>query len=93
MNALKYLWVTLNALDEGLALQLRPEAIKAIPATEYPLPAPRPMNSRMARGALEAVLADTQGGSANVPKLQLLQQSWEPQVAAYVQDLVRRKLI
>ena len=81
------------ALDAGAVLQLRPEAIEAIPATEYPLPAPRPMNSRMARGSLEAVLADTQGSSANVPKLQLLQQSWEPQVAAYVQDLVRRKLI
>jgi dTDP-4-dehydrorhamnose reductase len=81
------------ALDEGVALQLRPEAIEAIPATEYPLPAPRPMNSCMARGALEAVLADTLAPSANVPKLQLLQQSWEPQVAAYVQDLVRRKLI
>ena len=81
------------ALDASAALQLRPEAIEAIPATEYPLPAPRPMNSRMARGALEAVFADTQGSSANVPKLQLLQQSWEPQVAAYVQDLVRRKLI
>ena len=81
------------AMDAGAALQLHPNAIEAIPATEYPLPAPRPMNSRMARGSLEAVLADTQGSSANVPKLQLLQQSWEPQVAAYVQDLVRRKLI
>ena len=81
------------ALDAGAALQLHLDAIEAIPATEYPLPAPRPMNSRMARGALETVLADTQGSSANVPKLQLLQQSWEPQVAAYVQDLVHRKLI
>jgi dTDP-4-dehydrorhamnose reductase len=75
------------------AVQAALDAIEAIPATEYPLPAPRPMNSRMARGALEAALADTQGSSANVPKLQLLQQSWEPQVTAYVQDLVRRKLI
>jgi len=81
------------ALDAGAALQLHPNAIEAIPATEYPLPAPRPMNSRMARGALEAALADTQGRSANVPKLQLLQQSWEPQVVTYVQDLVHRKLI
>ena len=81
------------ALDAGAALQLRPNAIEAIPATEYPLPAPRPMNSRMARGALDTALADTQGSSGNVPKLQLLQQSWEPQVTAYVQDLVRRKLI
>jgi dTDP-4-dehydrorhamnose reductase len=81
------------ALDAGAALQLHPNAIEAIPATEYPLPAPRPMNSRMARGALEAVVADALDPSANVPKLQLLQQSWEPQVTAYVQDLVRRKLI
>jgi dTDP-4-dehydrorhamnose reductase len=44
------------ALDAGAALQLHPDAIEAIPATEYPLPAPRPMNSRMARGALEAAL-------------------------------------
>jgi dTDP-4-dehydrorhamnose reductase len=81
------------ALDAGAVLQLRPEAIEAIPATEYPLPAPRPMNSRMAQGTLEAILTDTLDPSANVPKLQLLQQSWESQVAAYVQDLVRRKLI
>jgi len=81
------------ALDAGAALQLHPNAIEAIPATEYPLPAPRPMNSRMARGTLGAALADTLVPSANVPKLQLLQQSWEPQVTAYVQDLVRRKLI
>jgi len=81
------------ALDAGAALQLSPDAIEAIPAMEYPLPAPRPMNSRMARGTLEAFLTDRLDGFANVPKLQLLQQSWEPQVAAYVQDLVRRKLI
>jgi dTDP-4-dehydrorhamnose reductase len=81
------------ALDAGAVLQLNPDAIEAIPATEYPLPAPRPMNSRMARATLEAVLVDTLGSSANVPKLQLLQQSWEPQVEAYVRDLVYRKLI
>ena len=81
------------ALDAGAALQLSLDAIEAIPAMEYPLPAPRPMNSRMARGTLEAFLTDRLDGFANVPKLQLLQQSWEPQVAAYVQDLVRRKLI
>jgi len=81
------------ALDAGATLQLQPDAIEAILATEYPLPAPRPLNSCMAQGALGAALADTQGSSANVPKLQLLQQSWEPQVVAYVQDLVNRKLI
>ena len=81
------------ALDAGAVLELRPDAIEAIPATEYLLPAPRPINSRMGRGTLEAVFADMLVPTANVPKLQLLQQSWEPQVAAYVEDLVHRKLV
>lgn len=81
------------AIDAGAELKLRPEAIEAIPATNYPLPAPRPMNSRMASSALEAALTDSVGGSSNVTKLQLLQQSWEQQVGAYVQDLVLRKRI
>ena len=81
------------ATGVGAALKLRPDAIEAIPATDYPLPAPRPMNSRMARGALEAALADSLGDSSNMTKSQLLEQSWKPQVAAYVQDLAARKLI
>jgi dTDP-4-dehydrorhamnose reductase len=81
------------ALDAGAGLQLRPDAIEAIPATEYPLPAPRPMNSRMERGALETIFVYKLDPSANVSKLQLLRQSWEPQVVAYVQDLVHRKLV
>ncbi len=81
------------AIDAGVALKLRPEAIAAIPAAEYPLPAPRPMNSRMARGALEAALANSLGGLSNMTKSRLLEQSWESQVAVYVQDLVHRKLI
>ena len=81
------------AIEAGAAFKLRPEAIAAIPATEYPLPAPRPMNSRMARSDLEAALADSLGGSSNMTKSYLLEQAWEQQVAAYVQDLVHRKLI
>ncbi|MDP3622099.1 MAG: dTDP-4-dehydrorhamnose reductase [Polynucleobacter sp.] len=82
-----------TAIDAGAVLKLRPEVIEAIPATDYPLPAPRPMNSRMARGVLEAALIDSLGGSGNVTKSQLLQESWESQVAAYVQDLAHRKII
>ena len=81
------------AIEAGAALRLRPEAIAAIPATEYPLPAPRPMNSRMARSVLEAALTNSLGGSSNMTKSLLLEQSWESQVEAYVQDLVHRKLI
>ena len=82
-----------SATDAGAVLQLRPDTIEAIPATEYPLPAPRPMNSRMARGALEAAFANKLGGLGSMTKSQLLHQSWESQVADYVQDLVLRKII
>ena len=88
------------AIDAGAALKLRPDAIEAIPATDYPLPAPRPMNSRMARGAdaaldpaLDKAGNKAQAVSSNVTKSQLLEQSWELQVTAYVQDLALRKLI
>ncbi len=81
------------AIEAGAVLKLHPDAIEAIPATEYPLPAPRPMNSRMGRRVLETALTDSPEGSVNMTKSQLLEQSWGPQVAAYVQELVHRKLI
>jgi dTDP-4-dehydrorhamnose reductase len=81
------------AIEAGAVLKLHPDAIEAIPATEYPLPAPRPMNSRMGRRGLETALTDSPEGSVNMTKSQLLEQSWGPQVAAYVQELVHRKLI
>jgi dTDP-4-dehydrorhamnose reductase len=84
------------ATGAGAALKLRPDAIEAIPATGYPLPAPRPMNSRMARGAdaaLDKALNKALGDLGDMTKSQLLEQAWESQVAAYVQDLVHRKLI
>jgi dTDP-4-dehydrorhamnose reductase len=84
------------AIDAGAVLKLRPEAIEAISGTDYPLPAPRPTNSRMARGAdaaLDKVLDKALASSSNMTKSQLLEQAWKPQVAAYVQDLADRKLI
>jgi dTDP-4-dehydrorhamnose reductase len=84
------------ATGAGVALKLRPEAIQAIPATDYPLPAPRPMNSRMARGAdaaLDKVINKVQAGSVSMTESQLLEQSWESQVSAYVQDLALHKII
>ena len=80
------------AIDAGAALKLRPEAIEAIPATDYPLPAPRPMNSRMVRGT-DAALDKVLGSSVNMTKSQLLDKAWESQVAAYLQDLADRNLI
>jgi dTDP-4-dehydrorhamnose reductase len=84
------------AINAGAVLKLRPDAIEAIPATDYPLPAPRPVNSCMARGietALDQALDKAQVGTSNMTKSQLLAQSWESQVAAYVQDLAFRKII
>jgi hypothetical protein len=48
----------------------------------------------MARGAdaaLDQALDKAQERSGNMTKSQLLEQSWESQVAAYVQDLAFRK--
>ena len=81
-----------EARGAGAVLKLCPEAIEAIPAVEYPLPAPRPMNSRMARGA-DAALDKALGSSVNMTKSQLLEQSWKSQVSAYVQDLAHQKRI
>jgi dTDP-4-dehydrorhamnose reductase len=78
-----------SATEAGATLKVKPEAIKSILAVEYPLPAPRPMNSRMATSALVRALM----ASGNMAALKLLQQSWEPLVAAYVQDLINKKLI
>ena len=81
------------AIDAGAELKLRPDAIEAIQAANFPMIAPRPMNSRMAKGSLELALINSLAGAGNVTKLELLQQSWGGQVATYVQDLVQRKLI
>jgi dTDP-4-dehydrorhamnose reductase len=80
------------AIDSGAVLKLQPDQIEAIPASEYPLPAPRPMNSRMARPALDALMNQILKGE-DVTKLQQWQQSWQEPVAHYVQDLVLHKRI
>ena len=79
------------AIDAGADLKLRPEQIAAIPASAYPLPAPRPMNSRMARKALDEALNQFLRNTSDVTKLQQWQEPWQEQVAHYVQDLVRHK--
>jgi len=81
------------AIDAGAELKLLPARIEAIEAAEYPLPAPRPINSRMATKTLQARLAKAEGNLGLMTKLELLQQSWQQQVAAYVKNLVLRKLI
>ena len=83
-------YVVQVAIDAGVALKLRPDQIMPIPASEYPLPAPRPMNSRMARSSLDTLMNQILKGN-DVTKLQLWQQPWQESVAYYVQDPVLHK--
>jgi dTDP-4-dehydrorhamnose reductase len=80
------------AHDAGAELKLHPAQILAIPASDYPLPAPRPMNSRLARTSLDALMNQIHKDS-DVTKLGLWQQSWEESVESYVRSLVLHKLI
>ena len=77
------------ALDAGATLKAHPSAIKPILAVEYPLPAPRPMNSRMSTDKLHQVFV----GRGDMSKLQQLNQPWDIAVQAYVSNLAKHGLI
>ena len=81
------------AIDAGAELKLRPDQVIAIPASEYPLPAPRPMNSSMARTALDTLMNQILTKTGDVTKLQQWRQAWQEPVANYVKDLVLHKWI
>lgn len=78
-------WAVEAALDAGVTLRTPPHAIKPIPAVEYPLPAPRPMNSRMSTDKLRKILE----GQGDMSKLELLNQSWDGAVRSYVHHLAK----
>jgi dTDP-4-dehydrorhamnose reductase len=78
-----------TATEAGASLKTKPGAIKPILAVEYPLPAPRPMNSRMATNRLQALCK----GDIDTNKQAQLLQPWDGLVKAYVHQLVRSKLI
>ena len=77
------------ACDAGVNLKAVPDSIKPIPAVEYPLPAPRPMNSRMSTDKLGQVLR----GRDDMSKSELLNQSWDKAVRSYVANLAQDGLI
>jgi dTDP-4-dehydrorhamnose reductase len=68
----------------GEGILVRSEKILPIPATAYPLPAPRPQNSRMGNQKLKQALKDMPF-SADYPH-------WEEQVEKYVVNYVKEKL-
>ena len=85
-----------SALDAGVKLKAKPEAIKPILAVEYPLPAPRPMNSRMDSVKLRSALrsgsseaSNSYNESLNVPNFP----TWDGMVQEYVSKLALRGLI
>jgi dTDP-4-dehydrorhamnose reductase len=75
--------------EAGASLKVKPGSIKPILAVEYPLPAPRPMNSRMASNRLQALWK----GDTDINKRARLLEPWDGLVKAYVHQLVRSKLI
>jgi dTDP-4-dehydrorhamnose reductase len=77
------------AIDSGAVLQLQPDAIEAIPAAEYSLPAPRPRNSIMYSNALYHIFINDTDAS----KLQLLKCQWSYDVVAYIQSLTIEKTL
>jgi dTDP-4-dehydrorhamnose reductase len=78
-----------SALEAGTSLKTSPGSIKPIKAVEYPLPAPRPMNSRMATDKLRQAIA----ASGDVSKLQRWNKPWSDDVRAYVQQLAKDGLL
>ena len=72
------------AVDSGHQLQALPAAISPIPASEYPLPAPRPMNSRLCTQKLQVELEHL----GLVSKLPHWNSPWDEQVRAYVKQLL-----
>jgi dTDP-4-dehydrorhamnose reductase len=85
-HELAYLAVD-TAINAGLKLQLSPKDIHPIPAADYPLPAPRPMNSRMASDKLYKALEKT----GDMSKLQHFTKHWTEDVQAYVHHLVQTR--
>lgn len=77
------------ALDAGIALKANPGSIKPILAVEYPLQAPRPMNSRMSTDKLRQVFE----GRGDMSKLELLNQPWDQAVRSYIRNLAKDGLI
>jgi dTDP-4-dehydrorhamnose reductase len=84
------------AIDAKVMLKAKPSTIKPILAVEYPLPAPRPMNSRMNTVKLcEALQGEGLGASNSYNDLQKMPNfpEWDGMVKEYVSRLAADGLI
>jgi dTDP-4-dehydrorhamnose reductase len=77
------------AENAGISMQVSRDAIRPIPAVEYPLPAPRPQYSRMDTTKLLKTLEQT----GDMSKLQHCRCSWDELVKDYVVQLAHDNLI
>ncbi len=68
----------------GEVVEVKSENILPIPATDYPLPALRPYNSRLNNEKLKKVLADSRFAGQSP--------QWQDQVAEYVSRIVKESL-
>lgn len=84
-------YVVNAALEAGVQLTVRPDGVRAISTDEYPLPAPRPMNSRMSTDKLKTALAasDTYNEPIQFPGFI----GWELMVHDYIRKLASGGLI
>ena len=73
-----------TAATYGEGVEVKSENILPIPATDYPLPARRPYNSRLSNAKLKKVLSDM-AFTGQYPH-------WREQVEAYVTDYVQTSL-
>ena len=84
------------AIDAGVELRAKPDAIKPILAIEYPLPAPRPMNSRMDSAKLQSALRNGSLNTSNsYNQVQNMSNfpAWDGMVQEYVAKLASKGLI
>jgi dTDP-4-dehydrorhamnose reductase len=73
-----------TAASCGDGIEVKPESILPIPATDYPLPAPRPYNSRLSNKKLKKALSKM-AFTGQYPH-------WRDQVEKYVKQVVEESL-
>lgn len=73
-----------TAASSGEGIEVKSENILPIPATDYPLPAPRPYNSRLSNAKLKKALSEM-AFTGQYPH-------WQEQVTAYVKRIVEESL-
>jgi dTDP-4-dehydrorhamnose reductase len=73
-----------TAASSGEGIEVKSENILPIPATDYPLPAPRPYNSRLSNAKLKKALSEM-AFTGQYPH-------WQEQVTAYVKRVVEESL-